>query len=345
MTPELSIIIPTHAEGRAERARRMVRIERLAKSISAQLNPPRWEALIVANRSDPDLRERIMTFGALQGECHYHETGTVGANAARNLGLSRARGRWVLFFDDDCIATDPSLLRRHAGLHLAYPAIMGFGGPYELPAGSRRVAIAYHQKQMEWLRDAPRPSSQVDWLPGGNASFKREALLPFGFNPFLGFGATETELLLRLAADGRSVRFVEDLAVTHAADHLTLPLMLRKAFAQGAGGAWVLQQGWRARALPPISARTMPAGPLAFLGRLYDIGFRAGGRWLHRGGDSLTHSQTLRMPRRIRIGFLIGMELLANCVRMLSPARRTHSLPPLQGATALGEPPKRNSVH
>ena len=133
-----------------------------------------------------------------------------GANAARNAGIDLARGKIILLLDDDCQLSDPHFLRKHLLLHETHPRHAVVGGTYRLPYVSDRIAKVYHQLQMDWLFSgllAPahfheRRTSDTSFLLGGNCSFKSKVFEFHRFDKSMTFGGTETELFLRLRAEG-----------------------------------------------------------------------------------------------------------------------------------------------
>lgn len=282
--PELSIVIPTHAEGRRGARLRLARIRDLAESLRSQVRAPSWEAIIVANRQALDVREYLKS---LDERFRYFETGTVGANVARNLGIENASAPLVLFLDDDCLASDPQLLHKHFENHRLNPDVTALGGPYLADPGASRVGRAYHRRQIAWLRTAPRPSCRADWLPGGNMSIKRQCLDQNRFEPRLIFGATETEFQLRLASGGHRIRLLDDLATVHRIGKLSFSAFLKKAFLQGAGGYWVSSRGLNPRALAPQQyADPNRIQTPTFLEQVYEWAFLAGQEWMKRRVES-----------------------------------------------------------
>jgi glycosyltransferase involved in cell wall biosynthesis len=285
-TPRLSIIVPTHGARDG--------IDELLKSITRQASPPEYEVLVVANRADPHLREKLRDYGET---FKYFETGKIGANRARNLGIEAARADVLLFLDDDCRLHRPDFLRRHYSSHEAHPSIDAFGGPYELAEPASTWDRAYHHAQQSWLFAGSRLSAKMDPLVGGNLSFKRTSLGQNRFDPELVYGGTETELLARLAAAGASARLLPDLSVEHRTC-LGPHDLIRKAFFQGAGAARIT-----AIHRPRVFMTRTSQNPA---GKLFDLAFQAG----YRAGA----------PNGKRIGFYFVKELVLALNGSLVPA-------------------------
>lgn len=197
----ISVIIPTVDRPGAA--------ARLARSLDRQTHRD-FEVIVVdqSERSDPDLPP---------GAVRIPERGLPNA---RNVGAARARGDVLLFIDDDEVPED-RWIERHAS-HYADPNVAGVAGRirggYDAPGGPTgrfgrwTLYIGRH-----FDSDAP---AQVDHLPGGNFSVRREAFGAVGgFDAAYGGAALgeDTDFSLRLRAARPQDRFVYDpeAAVTH----------------------------------------------------------------------------------------------------------------------------------
>ncbi len=78
-------------------------------------------------------------------------SGRLGANAARNLGLSQARGKWIYFLDDDCTLINPDHLANLLSTCASRPEVSLFGGAYSTPESSSFLDRAYNLVSMLWL--------------------------------------------------------------------------------------------------------------------------------------------------------------------------------------------------
>lgn len=111
--PEISVIIPTR--DRAELLSRSLR------SFCGQtLSPAHYEVVVVDDGSCDDTPDRCRAVGEAL-PLRYARIEPSGTSAAKNLAIFLARGRLLLFFDDDDRAA-PDLLEQHLLAHGEHPS-------------------------------------------------------------------------------------------------------------------------------------------------------------------------------------------------------------------------------
>lgn len=139
------------------------------------VRPPDDLARVTALAADP--RVRLLTFPPL------------GGPGARNAGVRAARGRVLVFIDDDDLPAGTDWLTRHeAGL--ADPKCLGVTGqfvgedgqpvPYANMARARRNVLSFNW--LKWQRVYARSDQRkrVESLMGGNVAIPRATLARFG---------------------------------------------------------------------------------------------------------------------------------------------------------------------
>ncbi|WP_321960145.1 glycosyltransferase family A protein [Paraburkholderia sp. J7] len=108
-SPFFSVVIPTH--------KRASLLRRALESVKAQLSPVAFEVLVVSDASDA--ATDVVCHDLLDDtDLYLRRNGEAGPSESRNLALDQAKGRYVLFLDDDD-AWHPGLL---AQLH-AHPLV------------------------------------------------------------------------------------------------------------------------------------------------------------------------------------------------------------------------------
>ena len=193
-----------------------------------------------------------------------------GPAAARNLGVSRARGDYVAMIDDDCMA-DPGWIRALMG-RLTGLREGGAGGAVRNALPDNRYAeasqqlvsyvCAYYNRQPE----APR------FFTSNNLAFDRRALVESGaFNArYQRAAAEDRELCDRWRAAGRPLVSAPDAVVWHA--HDLGPVSFWRQHVTYGRGAWQYRQARAAR-----HAGRIRVEPLSFYTGLLAAPLRAHG--------------------------------------------------------------------
>jgi glycosyltransferase involved in cell wall biosynthesis len=132
---------------------------------------------------------------------------------ARNLALKKAKGKYVVFIDDDAFIVD-GFIKGVKDLVDFEPNFGIAGGPvltdgYDKPSWMS-PSIEYVLPYVNWPGDSIRPLLPTEWVVGANFIVNRkDALLVGGFNEFLGrngdiaLNNEEVDLLLKFSASGK----------------------------------------------------------------------------------------------------------------------------------------------
>jgi glycosyltransferase involved in cell wall biosynthesis len=110
MSVDVSVIIPTF--------NRATLIGETIDSILTQTRPPS-EVIVVDDGSTDDTEGVVARYG---NAVRYHRIDNVGPSAARNVGVSLAKGSWLAFCDSDDLWR-PTKLERQLALHELAPGV------------------------------------------------------------------------------------------------------------------------------------------------------------------------------------------------------------------------------
>lgn len=265
--PEISVIIPTFN-------RSAVLATCLGALARQSLARNRYEVIVIDDGS-PDATPQLCRGLSPGFRMRYFRKKNGGAGAARNLGLSMARGKFVLLINDDTIAS-PTLLEEHLQAQGSSPARkFAVLGDFPYPPAAERKALTYFLRERPFL--FPMVNMKKGFYQGMayfitcNLSVDRQAVLAAGSFDTRFRVAEDTELGARLASRGYEVLFWPEARATH--DHLSFrtddlvrrarsygPATLRlvqkypSLLGDGTGPLGRLDAAWRARTLDFLHA-------------------------------------------------------------------------------------------
>lgn len=240
-------------------------LDRLVRSLRRQDYQP-FEIVVIDDGSEPPLeRAGADIISSLRNEK------SLGVSAARNLGISHARGEFIAIFDDDVEVADPTLLSRAVALAHKIPSCGAIGFRQLRPDG----AVHYMQPAT-----ASWPCYAGQFFAYGtllrNAALRRVG----AFEPLLSFYYEEVELSLRLLDAGYSVVYDPSLRVTHYQDERgrdqtrIYRLMLRNTILTGLlrGPSWCVPAITLAALARHVRWTRADAGRIDFSGMGWSIG-------------------------------------------------------------------------
>ncbi|MBA2667727.1 MAG: glycosyltransferase family 2 protein [Trueperaceae bacterium] len=228
--PRLSVVVPTY--GRPDGVERAVHAW-----VAQRLDAP-FEVVVVDDGSPDDTYERLERLAAHDGRIVPVRQPNRGAASARNAGLARARGDWILFADDDVAPVDETTVARW------WTRVRDAGGAWvpRMRVPSEAAVTLTQRAWRERLESGPRR-----WRDGhafGAGGFWFAALLVerahLGTERFdeglAAYGWEDMELGYRLRRRGVRSRLARGIEVWHA-DPVTLDALERKYESLG-------RQGW-----------------------------------------------------------------------------------------------------
>ena len=271
-----SIIIPTRD--------RVDALDRCLASLAAlEFSPDQFEVLVVDDGSHRPVDEVVARYGE-----HLPVRMLVQQNrgpaAARNLGLKNARGRYVVFTDDDCRA-DAQWLRAYLEAFAEQPE-SAWGGEI-LPAPENSLAGVAAQLLVTYLYEYP--VAHLRFFCTNNLAFPREALAGLGgFDEHFPLAAAEDRDLCARWGTRYPLAYAPAARVYHRQE-LTFLGFLQQQFRYGRG-AFHFQVRRRQREEEPLRVE-----PLHFYARLLAYPWRS--------EDS---------PRAAALTMLLALSQLAN---------------------------------
>lgn len=203
---DLTVVIPT-------RDRAPV-LSRCLDAVAAQRLDPAPQVVVADDGSTDDTQDVLDARDGVESV----RLPPRGRSAARNAALRRARGRLVVFLDDDVLAID-GLLARHLEHHARHPE------DHEALVGpvtwAPELEVSAHMRWLErggplFAFDTIDDPDDVDWrhFCTANVSVKRAFLGPDPFDEELE-RAVDVELGYRLARRGMRLRYDAAALVHH----------------------------------------------------------------------------------------------------------------------------------
>jgi glucosyl-dolichyl phosphate glucuronosyltransferase len=246
--PSMSVVVCTYNRASMLRAA----LDSLA---SQSLRKSAYEVLIVDNASTDTTRNVFEAFASDNPDVsvEYIYEPTQGLGYARNTGWRSARGSYVAFVDDDCVADVDWLSILLDSFEHTDPKPMSVGG---------MVLPVYDEQRPPWFKDSyetdswgasPRFLVRGESFTGCNMAFRKDILMRYGgFDPALAMKgeviglAEETELFRRIWSGecDKAVHYYVPGAVVHHkiyAHKMTVSYRLQRAFATGQA-SWEMER-------------------------------------------------------------------------------------------------------
>ncbi len=227
-------------------------LARLLATLAKQTVPrEHYEVVVVDDGSREDVTPTCISFMPAIQLSILRQSNT-GVAIARQRGVERARGRIIIFLDDDMLAAE-DFVEQHLAAHGNHDDRVVMG---ELLPDSRLAQMPlfekFHAHQLE--RSAER-YSEAGTFSGhdvytGNLSLPRRLFLRAGgFDP--AFFIEDVELGVRLEKEGAKFIFSREVATVHASDHTSLDVWLARSMKEGRDWVRLLRKHPSAHAANP----------------------------------------------------------------------------------------------
>jgi glycosyltransferase involved in cell wall biosynthesis len=216
--PLVSVVVPT-------RNRADLLSDALGSLVEQDYPADRYEILVVDDGSIDDTPSVVEALAEAHSKPRLSllRQPAKNQNAARNRGVSEAKGELIAFLDDDELAPANWLSGLVAGF-MRHPDADVVGGPYRLrlEASTPRVCEAHWpgvEGAFEWGE-----SEEAEHVAGGNMLISRRAFIRTGkFNESLQGWYDETEWMFRHRRGGGQIVYLPSVPIWHrrgAADML-----------------------------------------------------------------------------------------------------------------------------
>jgi glycosyltransferase involved in cell wall biosynthesis len=211
--PFFSVVVPTY--------NRLGRLQHVITALEQQAYPAEaYEVIVVSDGSTDGTDAYLETYRGTM-RLRWLPQVNKGPAAARNAGVQKAAGEYVVFVDDD-VVPEPQLLEEHARSHHEAGRDVVVLGPLLTPEGFEMSPWVRWEQEM--LMKQYKAMLRGDWKASarqfytGNASLRRSHIMAAG-----GFDenfrrAEDVELAYRLANNGLEFVFNIRAAGMHFAD-------------------------------------------------------------------------------------------------------------------------------
>jgi glycosyltransferase involved in cell wall biosynthesis len=195
--PSFSVVIPTY--------NRLGRLRHVIAALEQQAYPSEAYEVIVISDGSTDGTDTYLEALRSKMRLQWFSQANKGPAAARNAGIRKAGGEFIIFIDDDVVA-EPQLLQEHARSHHEAGKDVVVLGPLLSPDGFEMAPWVRWEQEM--LMKQYRALLRGDWpatarqFYTGNASLRRSHILAAGGFDESFRRAEDVELAYRLANNG-----------------------------------------------------------------------------------------------------------------------------------------------
>lgn len=224
--PTVSVVVPTY--------NRRERLARVLDALAAQDLTEPYEVIVVSDGSTDGTEDSLRRDSASLGVTAVFQE-NAGPAAARNRGIELARGEFVVFVDDDVVAS-PGLLRTHLDVHRRNGDNTVVIGPMlDPPDHAMTTWVAWEQEMLAkqyGAMDRGEYTATARQFYTGNASLRAEHLRAVGGFDTSFRRAEDVELAFRLADLGLTFRYEPEAVGLHYAER-SYEAWRRAAYAYG----------------------------------------------------------------------------------------------------------------
>lgn len=193
-------------------------LKRALHSLARQtLSNEQFEVVVVDDGSKDSTRDLCDTMRRKRPNLRYISSDTNnGLGSATNIGVRAARGDYLLFIDDDCIAKEDWVERLSASLNQKQIVTGAVASPV-----LNYIKLCHNIAEFHPFMPG-RKARPVEFIVGANMGFRRSVLKRLSGTQEGRRCAEDMELILRARLQGYRIYFVPDAVVTHDHERTTL---------------------------------------------------------------------------------------------------------------------------
>lgn len=226
--PTVTVVVPTY--------QRRESLARLLDGLDAQTHPAHDFEVVVVDDGSSDGTDALLLAASTPYRLRHFTQSNSGPGAARNKGVAEARGRLIVFFDDD-VVPEPGAIAAHVAVHRALSNTVAIGPMLPPRAERRPVWIRWEETKLLEEYQAMVSGAYActpRQLFTANASIERTRFVDAGgFDPAFA-RAEDVELGYRLRDLGSGFIFAPGARVTHHA-HRSFASWRRTPYQYGRG--------------------------------------------------------------------------------------------------------------
>jgi len=221
--PLVTVVIPTYE--------RPAQLARCLESLASARRPGPIEVVVVDDGGTVPLEKVVEPFRLSADATLVRRDRNGGPAAARNTGVARARGRYIVFVDDDCVLDAGALAAFADGLHEAPGAIVG-GRTVNMLEQNPYASASQAIVDAVYAFNNPDPAA-ARFFATNNMAVARDAFLACGgFDERFTLAAEDREFCDRWRHKGGRLVYRPDAVVQHAHD-LTFTGFVRQHLGYG----------------------------------------------------------------------------------------------------------------
>lgn len=205
---DVSVVVPTYNNARKLPAC-------LDALLQQDLSPDCYEILVVDDGSSDDTLHVLNSYASKAPNLRYLHQPNAGPAAARNQGARKARGRVLMFTDDDCVVQPDWIRQMRCPIVQSEGLVVGVKGAYRTRQTSPVARFA--QREFEDRYRKLLTSEHIDFVDTYSAAFDRQVFLSLGGfdTSFRTANNEDTEFSYRMAEAGYRMAFNPEAIVYH----------------------------------------------------------------------------------------------------------------------------------